>query len=33
MKTTWYFDNRVLARRPELRIDWIQSVLVLQPHI
>ena len=27
MKTTWYFDNKVLPRRPELRMDWIQSVL------
>ena len=27
MKTTWYFDNRVLPRRPELRMEWIQSVL------
>ena len=27
MKTTWYFDNRVLVRRPDLRIDWIQKVL------
>ena len=27
MKTTWYFDNRVLVRRPELRMDWIQTVL------
>ena len=27
MKTTWYFEHRVLVRRPELRMDWIQSVL------
>ncbi|MCY4580193.1 MAG: hypothetical protein OXD31_14250 [Chloroflexi bacterium] len=27
MKTTWYFDNRVLPRRPELRMEWIQAVL------
>ena len=27
MKTTWYFENSVLARRPELRMEWIQQVL------
>ena len=27
MKTTWYFENSVLIRRPELRMDWIQSAL------
>ena len=27
MKTTWYFDNSVMVRRPELRMEWIQSVL------
>ena len=27
MKTTWYFENRVLPRRPDLKMEWIQSVL------
>lgn len=27
MKTTWYFENSVLARRPDLRMEWIQQVL------
>ena len=27
MKTTWYFDHRVLARRPDLRLEWIERVL------
>lgn len=27
MKTTWYFENSVLARRPELREEWILQVL------
>ena len=28
MKTTAYFDTSVLARRPYLRMDWIEAVLV-----
>ena len=27
MRTTWYFDNRVLPRRPEVRMEWIQAAL------
>ncbi len=27
MKTTRYFEEQVLRRRPYLRLDWIESVL------
>lgn len=28
MKTTWYFENRVLPRRPYLRREWCERVRI-----
>jgi hypothetical protein len=27
MKTSWYFDQRVRQRRPEIRPEWIKKTL------